>query len=175
MACTIIDFTQPCDAPNAGGITDVYFANPDDVVFTYDASGNITLTTFATGTKWYQVDIREQNANYVGPRTGDFTARTKLFTGTLTFDILKRSEALRNYLVGLEGCICGFVVGWTEATGTNWVMGDKPESRAFFADGTQASSGAAFSDANVETVVLQAQMLAPAPVLTIPFQVIPTP
>jgi hypothetical protein len=176
MACIITSYTQDCTGTgNAGGIKAVYFANPDDVVITYDVDGNIDTMTFATGKSWHKVDVREQDANYVGARTGDFTARTKLFTGTLTFNILKRTAALRTYLLGLEGCICGFLVGWEEATGSNWVMGDKVESRAFFADGTQASSGATFADPNVETVAIQAQMLEPAPALLIDFDIVPAP
>lgn len=159
MACTITPYVNPCDSRNRGGIKSVYFARYQDVTLTYDADGNIDTITFATGTSWHKVDIREQNANFVEARTGDFTARTGLYTGTLTFDIVKRSAALRTYLMGLENCVCGFLVGWTEGTGVNWIMGDKEESRAFFADGTQAATGAAFSDANVETVVIQAQQL----------------
>lgn len=175
MACTIVDWTNPCTDANVGGIVNVYIANPDDVTFTYDANGDILTTTFAIGTKWYKIDVREQNANYVEARTGDRTARTKLFTGTLTFDIIRRSKALRDYLMDIEGCVCGFVVGWEEATGEKFVMGDKDYARAFFADGTQGSTGATFADPNVETVVISAEMLEKAPNLTIDFQVIPTP
>lgn len=175
MACTITNYTASCDNGNAGGILKVYVANPSDVVFTYDANGDITATAFATGTCWRTIDIREQFANYTEPRTGDFTARTKLFTGTLTIGILRRSKALRDWLMSLEACNCGLVVGWEEAAGAKFVMGDQSYARAFFADGTQGETGAAFNDANQEQVVFQAQMLTKAPNLTIAFQVIPTP
>lgn len=171
--CELSAYAQDCDARNNGGILNVYVARPEDVTFTYDADGNVTNTTFAPTTAWYKIDVREQNANYVEPRTGDRTARTALYTGTLTFDIIRRSTALRNYLVKMQSCLCGLVVGWEEATGELWVMGDKDGQRAFFADGTQGSTGATFADANVETIVFTAEMLEKAPSLLIPFDITP--
>lgn len=171
--CEIVEWVQDCDVANAGGVPKVYFARPEDVVFTYDADGNITATAFAIGTAWYPVQIREQNATYTEPRTGDRTARTAVYTGTLTFDIIIRSPELRVYLNNLQKCACGFVVGWEEGTGNLWVMGDKDGQRAFFADGTTANTGASFGDANVETVVVTAEMKEKAPALLIPFDITP--
>lgn len=98
MACNLTQgFTLDCrDA--VGGIKTIYVARLSDVVSTTESSGLVTAVTMASGSKFYEYQMRKQTGNYTETITTSDENGTLFYAQEVTVQLPRTSVQKRNEL-----------------------------------------------------------------------------
>ena len=160
--CDLIQGSEIGCRDNAGGVTEVYIANFDNVQSVSTTSGVASaITMINSSAKFFTFQLEKENAQYDNPIVSSIENGTTFSESTLVFTIKKMSASQKNSLKNLSRARLMVIV--KDSNNQLWVMG---ETRGVDALDIQNSTGKAFADLNGATVTITGKEPDPDPEFT---------
>lgn len=144
-------FTYSCSDSAVGGISDLWITNTADITSTTEASGEITIITFASGKFWYKVGFEDDGCSFT--ENVEVTNNRVLYKPEYKIKIGHRRTPARNFLLALKGCERLAVVHKERATNANWMTGYQPTQGLRHLSTTQ-QTGNTIADENMIEITL---------------------
>ena len=158
MSCLSTGYSVDCSLSCAGGLYRFWVASIGDISAVTFTSGELTAITMVGSTKFYEIIPFQETGSFV--ETGERVNCNTVVTQTITGVFPCHNQDVRELIVELKNCCCGFVVIHEENNGSRWIWG---LTKNFTNTGVQfpaqltafeTTTGTAINDQNQASVTL---------------------